>query len=541
MTNNYENHACNRAPDPMKNILLILVSGAVTLLVAFTLLLPTGTPTPPLTELRERMRVKPTSGVDHSLFPSLQREFEDPREVTASCIACHNHRHTEVMQSNHWNWEREEYLEGRGVTYIGKKNAMNNYCIGAMGNEQSCAKCHIGLGMTAEGFSFTDPKNIDCLVCHDNTESYAKASEKAGAPDPTLDFGYIARNVGRPQRSNCGVCHFYGGGGNNVKHGDLEEALFYPLRDVDVHMGVDGADLSCIDCHTTENHNIAGKLYSLSSMNRNRISCEDCHGETPHEKGILNNHTLKVACQTCHIPVYAKVNPTKTHWDWSTVGALNDGVPIEEEDADGNISYMSSKGSFEWGKQLIPEYVWFNGTASHYLLGDVYDESATSISLNILRGSYSDEDSKIIPVKIHRAVQPADSVHRMLIMPKLYAEQEGEGALWLDFDWVRASEAGMRHAELPFSGHVRFVNTEMYWPINHMVSPKEETVQCAECHTRENGRLAALTDFYMPGRDYSIVVDTGGSVLLLLTLLGITVHGSLRIVAWRRNRKRGDE
>jgi len=47
----------------------------------------------------------------------------------------------------------------------------------------------------------------------------------------------------------------------------------------------------------------------------------------------------------------------------------------------------------------------------------------------------------------------------------------------------------------------------MYWPVNHMVSPKEQAVKCVECHTRENGRLANLTGFYIPGRDYNPWVE----------------------------------
>jgi hypothetical protein len=280
-------------------------------------------------------------------------------------------------------------------------------------------------------------------------------------------------------------------------------------------------------------------MYSLSSMNRNRATCEQCHGETPHEEGILNEHTLKVACQTCHIPTYAKVNATKTHWDWSTAGKLRDGKPYEEDDADGNHTYLSIKGSFTWGKQLKPEYTWFNGTASHYMLGDTYTDSTETIVLNPLHGSYADEDAKIIPVKIHRAKQPADPVNRTLILPRLYADHAGEGAFWVDFDWERAAREGMHTAGLPFSGKVSFVNTEMNWPVNHMVSSKEETVQCTECHTRENGRLAALTDFYMPGRDYSAPVETGGVILILLTMAGVLVHGGIRIVVARRNANGG--
>jgi octaheme c-type cytochrome (tetrathionate reductase family) len=492
-----------------------------------------------LMQLKEKFSRKHQPSVDHSQFAVLQKNFASPMQVTEACISCHNKRHTEIMQSNHWNWEREEYIEGRGVVYIGKKNILNNFCIGVRGNEESCAKCHIGFGVTEDGLNNSDPRNIDCLVCHDNTDTYAKADAKGGAPQPTLDLNNIAQHVGRPGRTNCGVCHFYGGGGNNVKHGDLEKSMFEPSVDVDVHMGIDGMNLSCVECHTTEKHNISGKLYSLSSMNQNRTTCEQCHSSTPHQKDILNEHTLKVSCQACHIPVYAKVNATKTYWDWSTAGKLKDGEPYSEDDSLGNHTYLSIKGSFVWGRNLQPEYVWFNGAASHYLRGDVINDTTRPVILNTLHGSYNDEQSKIVPVKIHRARQPFDPANRILIQPKLFAENQGEGALWKDFDWNKASEAGMKDINQPFSGQVRFIQTEMYWPVNHMVSAKDKVVTCADCHTRNNSRLAGLTDFYMPGRDASDFVDFWGTVLLVSTLIGVMLHGLLRIALLSRSRKRG--
>lgn len=87
----------------------------------------------------------------------------------------------------------------------------------------------------------------------------------------------------------------------------------------------------------------------------------------------------------------------------------------------------------------------------------------------------------------------------------------------------------MKDVGLPFSGKVSFIETEMYWPVNHMVATKGNTLQCNSCHTRENSRLAGLTDFYMPGRDYSKIVEVGGVWMLILTLLGVIAHGSIRI------------
>jgi hypothetical protein len=120
--------------------------------------------------------------------------------------------------------------------------------------------------MTADGKVYTDSTNVDCLFATIILKLMLKLLKKAVLHNH-LDFNAIAQSVGKPKLSNCGVCHFYGGGGNNVKHGDLDMAMFETTKDVDVHMGVDGGKLQCVDCHTTEQHNISGKVYSLSSMN----------------------------------------------------------------------------------------------------------------------------------------------------------------------------------------------------------------------------------------------------------------------------------
>ena len=125
----------------------------------------------------------------------------------------------------------------------------------------------------------------------------------------------------------------------------------------------------------------------------------------------------------------------------------------------------------------------------------------------------------------------------MLIQPLLAADKKGVGAYWKDFNWQAASKEGMKIAGLPFSGKVSFIRTEMNWPINHMVSSKENSLKCNDCHTRDNGRLAGLTDFYMPGRDRSEWIDLMGGLTLLLSLIGVMGHGLLRIFFARRLKK----
>ncbi|GAB4410558.1 MAG: tetrathionate reductase family octaheme c-type cytochrome [Bacteroidia bacterium] len=415
---------------------------------------------------------------------------------------------------------------------------MNNYCIGVGGNEQSCAKCHIGFGvMGHEGIESTLPANVDCMVCHDNSAEYLKGSAMGGYPDRSVNFTKVAQSVGPPQNGNCGACHFYSGGGNNVKHGDLEEALLEADRTVDVHMGFDGGKMQCIACHTATNHQMKGRLYSVSSDDLHRGTCEQCHTATPHLHDVLDQHAARVACQTCHIPTYAKANATKMTWDWSTAGKLRDGEPYEVADSNGNHTYLSIKGDFTWATHVVPEYAWFNGFADHYLLGEKIDTADLPVQINALFGSHADPQAKIYPVKVHRGKQIYDAEYHTLIQPRLYAEHKGDSAYWQDFDWHLAAAAGMRDVSQPYSGHYGFVETEMYWPLNHMVAPADEALSCASCHTRKDGRLAALPDFYMPGRDRVDWLDTLGSALVWLVLLGVVSHILARIVLSYKSRR----
>jgi octaheme c-type cytochrome (tetrathionate reductase family) len=487
-----------------------------------------------LPELQEKYATREDRIIDHTRFEELKGSFGNAHDITAACLKCHKERGHELLKSHHFTWEQEEYIEGRGVIYYGKKNALNNFCTGIAGSEMSCNRCHAGYGYADKNFDFTDPTNIDCLVCHDNTMQYEKAKGKAGYPIDGIDYQKVFSHLSTPKKANCGVCHFNSAGGNNVKHGDLENAILVSGKNVDVHMGNDGLNMECTDCHITKNHVMKGRYYGLSSTNENRAQCEDCHTAYPHKDGLLNEHTLKVSCKTCHIPTYAKVNPTKMSWDWSTATTKLDsnhkGLEIYNEK--GEMIYFSDKGSFTWQKNARPEYAWFNGTADHHLLTDSITE--VPVKINTLFGSYADPQSKIIPLKVHRGAQPYDSVYNKIVQAKLWDPEEGKGALWVDYNWDAALKAGMAYLELPYSGKYGFVKTEMSLPISHMVSDADSALTCKDCHTREEGRLAGLNDFYMPGRDRISAVDTFGKIFILISMLGVIIHATSRIVYKKR-------
>ncbi len=393
-------------------------------------------------------------------------------DVTRACLECHEDAAHQVSQTVHWTWESEPVmLPGRDepVT-IGKKNQINNFCIGIQSNWTGCTRCHAGYGWEDADFDFSQTDNIDCLVCHDQSGLYSKTN--SGLPADGVDLSMVAQSVGTPTRRNCGSCHFNGGGGNAVKHGDLDSSLFYPTADVDVHMG--RHDFQCVDCHQTEDHQVKGHSIAVSVDTRSAFDCADCHSETPHSDERINAHAAAVACQTCHIPEGAVRDPTKMDWDWSTAGQ---DLPEDTHE------YLKIKGSFVYESNFMPDYLWFNGSADRYILGDVMDSTEVT-SINMPLGDINDPTAKIWPFKIHTARQPYDPVYNILLQVKTV----GEGGYWTEFDWELAAKLGAEAAGLPFSGEVGFAETEMYWPLAHLVQPKEEALQCVDCHSA-NGRM----------------------------------------------------
>lgn len=493
------------------------------------------------------------STADHTKFDALKGPFASGPELTKACLSCHTEAATQVQQSIHWTWEYRHPITGQ---MLGKKRVINSFCGNVMSNEPRCTSCHAGYGWEDEKtFDFKEQSNVDCVVCHDKTGTYEKWPAGAGHPryEPVTDssgnihqppdLAKIASSVGSPGRENCGACHFYGGGGDNVKHGDLSSALVNPSRHVDVHMSPDGADMSCIDCHTANGHLWPGSRYlgtvkddgakPRAGFRRTDVtSCQSCHTERPHTGASiaalkLNDHTGKVACQTCHIPSYAKGGvPTKTWWDWSTAGKLKDGKPYHESDAEGRHTYMSEKGDFIWEENVKPEYAFWNGIVEYSLLGDKIDPAGV-VPVNRIFGEAGDPNSRIYPFKVMRGKQAYDTKNLSLVYTNVFGPKT-DTALWTNFDWGKAITAGMQNSGVPYSGQYGFVETKMYWPTTHMVAPASEALDCGSCHAKQ-GRLAGLGGFYLPGRDGFPMTDRIGIGLLLLSLLGITLHAMIRL------------
>lgn len=495
------------------------------------------------------------STADHSQFKQLQQDFESGPAVTRVCLECHSKAADEVMASKHWTWSFPDPHSGK---QLGKQNVLTSFSLGIQSNNPTCNACHIGYGWKDNSFDFTAKENVDCLVCHDTTGAYRKGSGMAGHPPVAgmalpegtnpVDLADVAQNVGRTSRDTCGTCHFHGGGGDGVKHGDLDSSLAAPDKEVDVHMDSLGLDFACTECHKTTDHQVAGSRYALTAKDphgamlrgskdgRNPATCQACHGNVPHKMARLNRHADKLACQTCHIPQYARGGiATKLSWDWSAAGRKDaNGQPLLTRDDEGRIVYDAKKGSFTYGENAVPDYFWFNGKVEHLTVAERIDP-AKPVPLNRFHGSADDGESRIWPFKVMHAVQPYDTVN--LTMLKAHTTGNDDDSYGKSFDWNKAIARGMKDAGKPFSGEFGFVQTEMSWPITHMVAPKEQALSCAACHGAES-RLAGVPGIHMPGHHAHGWLDTLGWALAGLSVLGVIAHGAGRAFAHRKGARK---
>ncbi len=495
---------------------------------------------------------------DHSKFKDLDQDFQTGQQVTQACLKCHGKAAEQVMKTTHWTWE---YINPVTKQKLGKKNVVNNFCMSISGNEAYCATCHVGYDWVDNTYDFTKQDNVDCLVCHDTTGAYRKQPGFGGGVvtkriefpagsgkfTTPVDLRKVAQNIGKTSRDTCGSCHFRGGGGDGVKHGDMDSSLAAPEAELDVHMDAVGLDFKCATCHMTHDHQVPGSRYNVTARDdegqiirgkqdrRNPTTCESCHGNGPHQQARLNAHATKIACQTCHIPTFARGGvATKMSWDWSTAGRTDkDGKHFDIKDEKGHNIYESKEGSAVHAENVVPEYRWFNGEVKYTLLTDKIDPSGV-VMINSWAGSPDDGKSLIWPAKVMRGKQPYDTVNMTLVRTET-TSPTNDTAYWKNLDWEKAITVGMRSAGLPFSGKVGFVSTEMYWPITHMVAPKDKGLGCADCHSAAS-RLAGLPGIYVPGYSANHWLNLLGWGVAGLTLLGVSAHGFIRVLTRKRKK-----
>jgi octaheme c-type cytochrome (tetrathionate reductase family) len=498
----------------------------------------------------------------------LDKPFPTAYAVTAECVKCHAQQAADVMETLHWTWKGPtpqlfalEDFAATGTALnpgtIGKENLVNNFCVAVPSNEKRCDQCHAGYGgdpdatkpqKSARAYTAADSSvplehRVDCLVCHSAPSAgYAKAPADFGRPAATVNLTAAAKAIIKtPTRQNCGACHFYAGGGDNVKL--MGSSLKDPSREIDVHMG---GGMDCAACHAEPGHHFKGAGIHVPA-NVARSSCEDCHGPTPHAGksslgASIDSHTDAIACQTCHIPTFSRDQFAKMDWDWSTAGdktkgtngvvktRVNDlGEPAEEGVEVTTYDYM--KGEFLWQRNVKPAYAWYNGDMVHVTTMDkgafsletgLTAADADRITLGMPLGSSGDATAKIYPFKLMRGKQAVfvDGAASFVLTPNVFGPAGFWGviqsagytydpatreytapnaatpvttptpidALWSAILTTGAKKAGQIPADAgtlaKFDGTTGWDwrYTKLYMDLNHEVAPKAQALACGACH-----------------------------------------------------------
>ena len=436
--------------------------------------------------------------------PALHRGYfaENPYEGTESCMRCHGDVGDEIITTGHFKWEGvASNIEGfEGGAEHGKKDILNNFCIAIPTNEGRCTQCHIGYDYADASYDFGDRNNVDCLVCHDQTKTYAKAPTTAGRPADTVDLQAVAQSVGEgsPTIDNCIFCHANAGGGDNVKHGDLSMSLADTTREYDVHMGTDGGNFECIACHQVQRDNDGNLLsHGIGGMPYHSVEegemkqCGDCHGDRANiHAGSSVQLTVEIhptlACQTCHIPTFARNQSTTTQWYWETAG--QDIAPEDIPKILGRDAYDKKKGNFMWENNVRPTLRYFNGKYRKFLINDNDQFETEPAVLAEPVGDHTDPDAMIYPFKKMVGNQPADLNNNTILVPHLFGLKGGPNPYWGKFDWNLALQDGAAATGQTYTGEFTFADTVMYLSVNHEVAPKEEAYGmgggdgCTDCH-----------------------------------------------------------
>lgn len=395
------------------------------------------------------------------------------------CVQCHAVEATEMFGSTHYQWQGDAIYMTDGPMRQGKAaGAVNTYCGNITGNWGGCSACHVGRGLPpGETPTKEQLENIDCLVCHQKEYKRVKV-DGVMVPDTTnmtISMDEAVQTVHLPERANCLGCHAKAGGGDAVKRGDLALATISTAdRNYDVHMATTGANLDCQSCHIPVGHRFPGKGSDLRPTDLNMpVECSSCHGSKPHDSSRINQHTARVACQTCHIPVYGKnasdslaSEATEVDRSWQA-GSESLAPPLHP---------VLTKAN-----NVMPRYKFWNRFSTNYLLGDVAQIDPETGAYATSRPQGDVTDGKLYPFKYKTSDYPLRTASRELIAldtNDFFAKADADSA----------ARSGLVNMGYSADDAYEWVTTDTYQLLNHQVSPEDRALQCADCHLN-TGRM----------------------------------------------------
>ena len=425
------------------------------------------------------------------------------------CRSCHATQAEEVLASAHYQWKgaASEMINGQpeqgkiiqrdaGSNILAGASAMNAYCINILGNFNGCSACHVGLGAEPTA---ANRENIDCFLCH---QKHYKRKKVNGVYQPDtanmcISMDTAVQTLHKPKRDNCIQCHASGGGGDNYKRGDLAAAHKSTTDTAfDNHMATTGGNLLCQDCHTTTEHKIAGRGTDLRPSDGSLlVTCQQCHGSNgPHgSTSDIGRHTTRLACQTCHIPLFAKnaadtaaTEATEIHRDWTA--------------PEWNASKVRWEPTPTKANDLKPKYAFWDGTSWGYNLKDaaVLDPATGNYRISRPVGGINNASSVLYPFKYKTAKQPYAPGLNMLIAidTAKYWNMPAPPYTPTQADIAGAVAAGLTNMGYSSATPFTWVTADEIQLIAHEVpTASGNALSCTKCHVNSTAtQMKLVTD-----------------------------------------------
>lgn len=435
----------------------------------------------------------------------------------STCIACHQQDAYNMFGSVHYQWTGPSPNVTNLTTYSGKADInFNTYCGSVVTSRRiACWSCHVGNGKVPK--MAVDPAqlaNIDCLTCHQDAYRRKAAPPAVQLTYPGYDgvvrtwtlpvedaegnFQYVpdeaamgisaltaARTVHLPTRTTCLSCHAYAAGSDCGKRGDISAETVNPPLWAEVHMSPQGQNLVCTACHAAGNHRLKGRGLDITTNEHpDRLTCTSggCHPFAPHQNTRLDSHTGRVACQTCHIPAYAKLTSTemrrywlKPFWAPSMFGGQGGFKPEEHREM-----------------MVVPTYRWFDGTSINTVLNQAAPPPADPLGayeFALPNGGVNSPGAYIYPMKEHWSSSALHLATGRFIPHSTFM-------YFVTGDFARSVAEGQVRSGL--TGAWKIADIHTYQTINHGVEPAGSALACGACHSSLAGGTPVRMD--LPGQ-----------------------------------------
>ena len=451
--------------------------------------------------------------VGNGRFPLAQSEFEqlNPTDqltelANIDCLTCHQNLYKRFP-----DWT----ASGEGFVDFDLLNLVEDTTTGELTQVNGAILPRTGFS----GIPAVDPVTLDFQFLPAGSDTLPASVPMAPMSITTLQ---AAQTVHPTTPQTCLSCHAGAAGADGAKRGDLSrEVANNASLAMDFHLSPQGAGLNCSSCHDAGGHRLRGRGLDLRPNDvPERFTCDSagCHNSTPH--GDLSNtqgssrdkHAMKVACQTCHVPSYAKAAVgTEVARDWQdphpTAAACNGRggwLPREDKGGLGSAS-------------LIPSYAWFDGTSEVYYLGESLEGVPTiplaadiaarfvgnfnagdpAYVLGMPNGDVTgNTETKIYPMKEHWGKLAINEATNELIGHSTFEFFRTGSfcravAVGLGLDEENQATSSVCNGnpgdpnDMPPNTTTVAVHT--FQTINHGVEPRGNALDCGSCHASQSG------------------------------------------------------